>query len=165
MVSRKNVKKWPVMELVQMPNSITSRWWNWSFEPIPSQAIFSGDHFYSRFFHMFACLRWLRVGPKMAQDGSMLAPRWPKIGLCWLKLALKRPKWPPKASKVLQLKPEMASGWLPNPCYRGLKLSICQIPNGVPEATGADHGNSLGSNAPNPKRIKHIPVQTSKVNN
>ena len=48
---------------------------------------------------------WLQVGfiPLMtSQDASRWAPRRLKIALCWLKLASRRPKWPPEASKMPQ---------------------------------------------------------------
>ena len=38
-----------------------------------------------------------------------MAPRWLKIALCWLKLVLRRPTWPPKASQVPQDETKMAS--------------------------------------------------------
>ena len=39
---------------------------------------------------------------KTSQDASKLAPRGLKMALCWLKLASRRPKWSPKASKMPQ---------------------------------------------------------------
>ena len=55
---------------------------------------------------------WLRlahVGDMLVQGGRKLAPRWLKIALCWLQLAPRRPKWPPKASQVPQDETKMAS--------------------------------------------------------
>ena len=67
-----------------------------------------------------------------AQVGLKLAPRWLKIGLCWLKLAPRCPRTPPKASQVPQDEAKMAPRWLPNRyvlaswwIFRNLLPDIC----------------------------------------
>ena len=44
-----------------------------------------------------------------------MAPRGLQIGLCWLKLVPRCPKWSPKASRVVQDEPKVVSRWLLNP--------------------------------------------------